>query len=122
MRLFFLVDANASTRVVSTFEDLGFGAEYVNDIPKLLNQPDELIFDYAVKKRAIIVTRDKGFANPLRFDLSELSGLILIRFPNEIKIITLCEEIYRLLKNFKEKDFYQNLIVVEPGQVRKVSL
>lgn len=62
-----------------------------------------------------------GFANPVRFPLKKLKGLFVIRFPNQITIPTLCEEITNLIETLEEKDFYY-LIVVEPGTLRRRSL
>ncbi len=117
--LYFLVDANLSARVVTVFNDIGFRSDYVNDNTELCHESDEIIFDYAVKNKAIIVTQDLGFTNPLRFDLKKLSGLIIIRFPNQILISTITEKLSRLIKDFKEEDFLNHIIIIEPGSVRK---
>ena len=119
--MLFLVDENLPSSICRIFEDLGHQAEYVGDIKRLRQQPDEAIFDYAVKHKAIIVTRDLGFGNPLRFPLGKITGLVIIRFPNEISISKIGEELNRLLKDFQLKDF-RNLILVEPGSLRKRAL
>lgn len=119
--MLFLIDENLPVSVADIFVNLGFIAEYVGDISELRRQPDEIIFEYAVKNKAIIVTRDIGLVSLMRFPLKKLPGIILLRFPNEVTINKLSAEVNRLIKNFNKKDFY-NLIVIEPGYLRKRSL
>lgn len=119
--MLFLVDENLPRSITNVFQELGFKTEHVSNNPELRSQSDEDIFYYAIKNSAIIVTRDLGFANPFRFPLEKLTGLIIIRFPNEILISTLCSEIKKLVQGFKEEDF-KSILVIEPGSVRKREL
>lgn len=113
----FLIDENLPPTLGHVFSKRGFIVECVLDLPQLRGSPDEVIFEYAIKHRMIIVTRDLGFANPLRFNLAQLQGLVIIRFPNEISIKVLCEEIVQLLQDMPKERFH-NLIVLEPGSIR----
>jgi predicted nuclease of predicted toxin-antitoxin system len=117
----FLIDENLPAGVGTVFETLGFKAESVLDHPVLRGKPDGAVFQYAVTKRAVLVTRDLGFAKPGRFTLHELAGLIIIRFPNEISISVLITELRRLLQDVRLTEV-SYLLVVEPGSVRRRSL
>lgn len=117
----FLIDENLPASLGEVFTALGGGVECVYDNPALRGKPDEAIFEYAVTKEVIPVTRDLGFANPIRFPLSKLRGLVLIRFPNEISTSALFKEIARLAQGLPLADFH-NLIVIEPGSIRKRKL
>ena len=117
----FLIDENLPRQVGEVFRERGFLVEQVSSNPDLRRKSDEVIFDYAAKKQAIIVTRDLNFANPLRFALDKLPGMIVIRFPSEISISTLSEEVKKLISDLEENDFF-NLIILEPGSVRKRKL
>lgn len=119
--MYFLIDENLPESVGQIFAKQGAEVEYVGGLSELRGKPDEAIFEYAVKKGAIIITRDLGFTNPERFDVRRLKGIIILRFPNEISIATLCDEVERMTRDFKDADFYY-LIVLEPGSMRKREL
>ncbi len=96
-------------------------SECVSDLEELRGQSDASIFEYAIKKKAIIVTKDLRFANPTQFKLGKVPGLVIIRFPNEISLVAFFKEFKRLVAFLEEKDFEQ-LVVVSPGLVRVRSL
>ena len=116
--MLFLVDENTTSSIRMVFEEKGFQAECVKDIPELRGKPDEVIFDYAVAKQATIVTRDLGFTNPRRFNLAQLIGLVVLRFPNEISSTAFLGEVEKLMEGMTEEDFRGRIIVIEPGSVR----
>lgn len=113
----FLIDENLPSAVVGIFTKRGFAGEAVADLPELRGKSDEVIFDYASKYNAIIVSQDLDFTNPLRFDLRRVRGLILLRFPNEISMAKIWDEVVHLTEPLQEQDFY-NLIIIEPGSLR----
>lgn len=115
--MLFLVDENLPASVGLIFSGAGHEAQYVSRLKQLHGKPDEVVFDYAVKNRGVIVTRDLDFANPLRFELKKVPGMIILRFPNEILIRTLCDEVERVIKDF-EPGTFNNLVIIEPGLVR----
>lgn len=117
----FLIDENLPRQVGEIFRGRGFAVEQVSENFELRQKSDEVIFDYAVKKQSIIVTRDLNFANPVRFSLNKVPGMVIIRFPNEVSISKLSHEVNRLISDLGENDFL-NLIVLEPGSVRKRKL
>ena len=84
--MFFLIDENLPTSIGEIFTGRGHSVECVRRLKQLQGQPDEVVFDYAVKKEAMIVTRDLGFGNPLRFELSKLKGGMILRFPNDVSM------------------------------------
>ena len=116
--MFFLIDENLPASAAEPFKAKGFPARCVYDMPELRGQADEVIFDYAVKQEAIVVSRDLGFAHYLRFDLRKVKGVVLLRFPNEISMAAIYGEIARLINDLTERDFC-NLLVLEPGALRK---
>ncbi|KKT74394.1 MAG: hypothetical protein UW71_C0025G0002 [Parcubacteria group bacterium GW2011_GWB1_44_7] len=120
--MLFLVDENTTSSIRTVFEENGFEAECVKDIKELRGQPDEVIFNYAVAKQAVIVTKDLGFANPLRFDLTKLFGLVILRFPNEISLETLRKAVKESIEGMRGEDFRKKIITVEPGSVRSRQL
>ena len=117
----FLIDENLPYSLMEVFTERGFQAEHAGRLSQLHGQPDEVVFNYAVKAESVIVTKDLGFSNPIRFSIDLLKGLIIIRFPNEISVKTLRAEVRRLTADFNDTDF-QNLIVIEPGFIRSKKL
>ena len=115
--MLFLIDENLPFSIGESFRQKGHEIASASKIPELRTQPDEVLFNYAVKYRAIIITRDLGYANPARFELSRLQGLIVIRFPNVISMQALCREIARLTEQLAEADF-KNLLIIEPSHIR----
>ena len=62
--MLFLIDENLPVSIGKIFRKRGFQIDSVKALSELHGQSDEVIFKYAVEKKAIIVTRDLGFANP----------------------------------------------------------
>ena len=96
---------------------MGFEVEHVRRLDQLRGQPDEILFQYAVSKKSIIVTRDLNFANIVRFELYKLPGIVVLRFPNDIPLKVMCQEIKRLASGFKE-DNWHNIVILTPGSAR----
>ena len=117
----FLVDENLPSSVGTIFTERGWHAECVSGLVALRGQSDEAVFEYAVKNRMVIVTRDLRFTDPTQFALHEIPGIMIVRFPNDVSIDTLCIEAKRLIHNLYEDDFRQ-IVVIEPGSVRIRSL
>ena len=89
----------------------------MRDIPSLRGQPDEVIFEYAARHGMILATGDLDFPNPERFALERLPGMILTRFPNEMPVKTIYNEIVRLTKDLDDSEL-QQLLIIEPGFIR----
>lgn len=115
--MIFLIDENLPDSIGKIFSDRGFEARSVRQVPELRGKPDEVVFNYGVANHAVIVTRDLNFANPRRFDIKRLAGIIVLRLPNEISIPILFKEVESLPRNLQERNFRQ-LIVIQPGFAR----
>lgn len=112
-----LIDENLPCSIGDIFRERGFRVICVNEQQTLRGKSDEVIFNYAAETQAVIVTRDLRFANPTRFPLHKLPGIVVLRFPNEVSIAALCSEVRRLVAELREEDFFQ-IVVIEPGSVR----
>lgn len=119
--MLFLIDENLPGSIGDIFRRRGFRIELVSDSSVLRGKPDEAIFDYAVKHEAVIVTRDLRFADPTRFALRDIAGLVILRFPTQITINVLCDEVERLTQDLSSDDF-RRLLVIEPGSLRSREL
>ena len=112
----FLVDEDVSRAVGEVFASRGF-TEFAAGIAQFRGQPDEALFEYAQKTKAVIVTADVDIANPIRFPLWEMTGLTLLRFSSSLRDATVAREVGRLIRGIKDADF-RNLLIVEPGFIR----
>ena len=115
--MFFLIDENLPNSLSEVFTNRGHSVECTRELEQLQGQSDEVVFNYAVANKAIIVTRDLGFTNPFDFDLSKLTGIVVLRFPNQLSIKILKTEVTRLTEGLTDLDFRQ-LVIIEPGSIR----
>lgn len=61
--------------------DLGFSVQDVRDIG-LRARPDTEVMDAAITTDAIIITRDRGFANPKTWPTEFTAGMIFVDLPS----------------------------------------
>jgi len=113
----FVVDEDMPRSVAHGLRDRGYEVLDVRDCG-LRGRSDDEIFNLAQKEGAIILTGDMGFGNLLRFPLGSHSGIVLVRFPNEISVSELNHQINKAFNLLDEHDFKGNLIILEPGKIR----
>lgn len=76
----FFLDANIPYSSIKKFEELHLDAIHARDVGFSQADDDE-IMKYAAMERRILVTKDRGFANIIRFPPSSHNGIIIVRFP-----------------------------------------
>lgn len=77
----FLVDENMPRTLAPQIADLGFSVQDVRDIG-LRARPDTEVMDAAIATDAIIITRDRGFANPKTWPTEFTAGMIFVDLPS----------------------------------------
>jgi predicted nuclease of predicted toxin-antitoxin system len=77
----FLVDENMPRTLAPQIADLGFAVQDVRDIG-LRARPDSEVMDEAIATDAIIITRDRGFANPKTWPTEFTAGMIFVDLPS----------------------------------------
>jgi predicted nuclease of predicted toxin-antitoxin system len=77
----FLVDENMPRTLAPQIADLGFNVQDVRDIG-LRARPDSEVMDAAISTDAIIITRDRGFANPKTWPTEFTAGMIFVDLPS----------------------------------------
>ncbi len=113
----FLIDENLPLSLGSIFKQNRHEAEFVKNTKELRGKPDEVIFEYAATNGLMIVTRDLNIANPIRFKLEKVIGIVVLRFPNDVSIERIIQEIGNVMSQLTEEQWRQ-LVVIEPGSVR----
>ncbi len=58
----------------------------------LRGHPDDEIFAFAQEKNAVLFSGDLGFSNIIRFPLGSHSGIVILRFPNELSVANMLSE------------------------------
>jgi Domain of unknown function (DUF5615) len=78
----FLVDENMPRSLASQIASLGFTVQDVRDIG-LRARPDNEVMEAAIASDAIIITRDRGFANPKTWPTEFTAGMIFVDLPSD---------------------------------------
>ncbi|MDD5092842.1 MAG: DUF5615 family PIN-like protein [Dehalococcoidia bacterium] len=75
-----IIDENVSYDLVVKLRGSGDEIISVSELQKSVS--DEYVYKLALQHRAILVTRDYHFSNPLRFPAERTEGIIYIRHGN----------------------------------------
>jgi hypothetical protein len=92
----FLVDENMPRSLAPQINDLGFAVQDVRDIG-LRAKPDGEVMEAAIAADAIIITRDRGFANPKSWPTEFSAGMIFVDLPSDTPSITVNHRILELI-------------------------
>lgn len=74
----FLLDENMPFSSIEMLRDNGFDVEHLR-FTGLRGVADSKVAEYAKSKKAILITKDKEFGNPLSYPKNSHHGLIIIR-------------------------------------------
>jgi len=112
-----VIDEDLSRSLGATLQKLG---HEVFDIRahNLRGKSDDDIFHFAQEKQAVLFSADLGFANIFKFPLGAHNGIVIMRFPNEMRTDTLNQIAVRLLVKIPENDFAGNLVILSPSRLR----
>lgn len=112
-----VIDEDLHRSLAIPLSTLGFKVFDIRD-HGLRTKPDEEIFKFAQKKKAVLFSGDLGFSNTNVFSLGRHYGIVVLRFPNELSTEVINEEVKRLLKRASAEDYKGNLIILSPGKIR----
>lgn len=106
-----VVDENVSRGLVPPLRSLGHEVFVVGvDIPS--GTEDDKVFGEALKRGAILITRDHHFTNPVRFDEGKTKGIIYVHHGN-----LTCEQEIKLVL-----DFFGKQLSLEPLEGKLITL
>ncbi|MDM3848674.1 MAG: DUF5615 family PIN-like protein [Aphanizomenon gracile PMC627.10] len=94
----FLVDENMPRSLAPQIAELGFTVQDVRDIG-LPGHPDTKVMEAAIAADAIIITRDRGLANPRTWTETFTAGTIFINLPDDTPATSINTKIIELLTN-----------------------
>ena len=112
-----VVDENLPRSLGPALQQLGYTVKDVRD-EGLRGRPDEEVFRFAQREKAILVTGDVGFADTLRFPLGSHHGIVVARLPNELLAPRRVREIAKALADLKDESLEGALVVLSPGKAR----
>ena len=113
----FVIDEDMHRSVAKVLTQLGHQAIDIRD-RGLRGKPDDVVFQFAQRQQAVLLTADLGFGNTLRFPLRTHAGILITRFPTELSTDRINADLKRSLRGLTDEDFKGNLIVISPGKIR----
>lgn len=113
----FFLDANIPHSALKVFEEFNLEAVHARDIG-LSKATDKEIFEYAVNKRCILVTKDLGFANITAFPEDSHYGIVIMRLPHFFKAQQFANALKDFLTSINSKDLEKALAIVKLGKYR----
>ena len=112
-----VVDEDLPRSFSALLSSLGFTVFDPRD-NQLRGASDDVFFQFAQKKHAVLFSADLGFSNIVQFPPGTHEGIVIIRFQNELKTMTVNQEAGRLLRKLLMQDYSGNLVIVSPGKIR----
>ena len=112
-----LVDEALPRLLAKHLRDARHDAHDVRDLG-LRGQPDGRVLQEAQDRDAILITRDLGFTNVLRFPPSAHKGLIIVRLPNTVSTARLVEQVLEGLRDAPLDTLARSVLIIEPGRTR----
>ena len=112
-----VIDEDLPRSLNAVLQSLGFEIFDVRDFG-LRGKADEDIFIFAQERQAVLFSADLGFANIFRFPLGGHSGIVILRFPNEMPTDAIHKASKNLLLKLSKEDFAGNLIILSLAGIR----
>jgi len=113
----FFLDTNIPYSVLEIFTEFKLTAIHSRDID-LHNATDNEIFEYVVKNKYILITKDLEFANPKIFPTNRLTGLIILRLPFFFKADQQTRVLKDFLSSINTRDLTKCITIVKLGSYR----
>lgn len=110
----FVADEGCDFAVVRALRAAGHDVTAILEIAPRAEDP--MIIDLAVREQRILLTEDKDFGELVYANARDASGVILIRFPGDVRS-TLPTAITTLV-NEKGEQLFGSFVVVQPGRIR----
>jgi hypothetical protein len=80
---------------------------------------DDAVFKYAIAHSSVLLTGDLGFGNETRYPPLIHFGIVIARFPTEMRVESLIGAIIGAVKELQPGEMQGAVVVVEPGRIRR---
>lgn len=111
------VDESLPPAVAERLRDSGHEAVHVYEAG-LNSRPDDVIFDEAQRRNAILITRDLDFSDAGKYPPGSHCGIAIVRLHNDIRATALVDAALDLLYRVPEDDLRGNIVILEPTRFR----
>lgn len=112
-----VIDEDLSRSLGQMLQELGYEVLDIRDCG-LRGAPDEAIYNFAQKEKAVLFSGDLGFANTVRFPIGSHCGIVILRFPNNLPSKTVNDIVRTLLVKMLPEDYEGNLVILSPHRLR----
>lgn len=109
----FLVDENMPRNLTAAINSIGFFAQDVRDIG-LCGHPDTEVMQTAIDNDAIIITRDRGLADPRSWPEEFTAGAIFVNLPSDTTASVVNAKILDLIANRLPESLLGAITNLEP--------
>ncbi len=111
----FLVDENMPRTLAPQIASLGLNVQDVRDIG-LRARPDSEVMETAIATDAVIITRDRGFANPKTWPPKFTAGMIFVDLPSDTPAKIVNARILELIAKRLPESLLGAITRVEPNR------
>ena len=112
------LDENLGNRGAEILRAAGYSVTTVVE-EGLTSASDGRLIEVCRSERKCLVTLDLDFGNPLRFDPSRYSGIVVLRLPLEFTAGNLLDAIRTLAIGLADSDVAGKLWIVQRGRIRE---
>ena len=112
------LDENLGSRGAALLRTAGHDVATVVD-QHLASAPDEEVIGVCRREERCLVTLDLDFANPLRFDPRNYSGIAVLRLPRQTKQDDLLNALRTLAGGLARADIAGRLWIIQIGAIRE---
>lgn len=113
----YLVDEDLPRSLAQQLRAAGFEALDLRDVG-LRGSPDEAVVAFAVGQVRTVITADVGIGNVLRFPLGSHAGIVVVRFPNDVRIGDLNAAIVTAVRMLNDIDLSGAVVSLSPARIR----
>lgn len=113
----FKLDENFGARTQELFRAAGYEVNTVRD-EGLQESSDQNLFDACCNEKHCLVTLDSDFSNPIHFPPDQLSGIVVIRVPQNPSLELLEDLIESFITMLPNIRLEKQLLIVQPGRIR----
>lgn len=111
-----LADECVHQEIIKSLSQAGFDISSTKEIG-LVGVSDDFIFNFAIKKKKILLTFDRGFGDIFRFDIKNSAGIVIVLISqmNKKEII---RNILVFFKSKIAKDLTGKLVIIGKEKIR----
>jgi predicted nuclease of predicted toxin-antitoxin system len=113
----FLVDEDLPRSLAAVLRSSGQDASDVREVG-LRGQSDKKVFEHAQRERLVLVTGDLEFGDETLYPPIAHHGVVVVRYPNEVRAPLLIAEIVRGIGELAGEELSGVIVVLEPGRLR----